>query len=53
MRNQVRVLVGTMLDVAGRRRSVDDFRALLAGPRAVAPATLTPPHGLYLVRVDY
>jgi tRNA pseudouridine38-40 synthase len=53
MRNQVRVLVGTMLEVGGGRRSVDDFRALLAGaPRAWAGET-APPHGLYLVGVEY
>jgi tRNA pseudouridine38-40 synthase len=53
MRNQVRVLVGTMLEVGGGRRSVDDFRALLVGaPRAWAGET-APPHGLYLIGVEY
>jgi tRNA pseudouridine38-40 synthase len=53
MRSQVRVLVGTMLEVAGHRRSVDDFRALLEGaPRDRAGET-APPHGLYLIAVGY
>jgi tRNA pseudouridine38-40 synthase len=53
MRNQVRILVGTMLEVAGGRRSVEDFAALLAGaPRSAAGET-APPHGLYLVGVRY
>ncbi len=53
MRNQVRVLVGTMLEVAGGRRSLGDFRSLLEGaPRDRAGET-APPHGLYLIAVGY
>lgn len=53
MRNMVRVLVGTMLEVASGRRSVDSFEKLLAGaPRSEAGDT-APPHGLYLESVTY
>jgi tRNA pseudouridine38-40 synthase len=53
MRHMNRVLVGTMLDVAGGRRTVAEFVALLGGrPRADAGLT-APAHGLYLVGVGY
>jgi tRNA pseudouridine38-40 synthase len=53
MRNMVRVLVGTMLEVANGRRSIDDFERLLQGaPRSEAGDT-APPHGLYLESVSY
>jgi tRNA pseudouridine38-40 synthase len=53
MRNMVRALVGTQLEVASGRRSVEDFVRLLAGaPRSQAGDTV-PPQGLCLESVGY
>ena len=53
LRRMVRILVGTMLDVAAGRRSGADFERLLEGrPRAEAGDT-APPHGLFLEAVRY
>jgi tRNA pseudouridine38-40 synthase len=49
----VRVLLGTTLEVAAGRRSLDDFESLLCGaPRDRAGET-APAHGLYLASVRY
>ncbi len=53
MRNMVRALVGTMLEVANGRRSVDDFKTLLQGAPRSAGGDTAPPHGLYLESVAY
>jgi len=53
MRNMVRVLVGTMLEVAAGRRSLEDFAVLLRGaPRERAGDTARA-HGLHLAGVRY
>ncbi|MEX0992537.1 MAG: tRNA pseudouridine(38-40) synthase TruA [Solirubrobacterales bacterium] len=53
MRHMVRVVVGTMLEVARGRGDVDEFVRLLEGaPRSAAGPTAEP-HGLYLASVSY
>jgi tRNA pseudouridine38-40 synthase len=53
MRNMIRVLVGTMLEVGGGRRPVEAFIELLGGrPRAQAGVT-APPHGLHFLGAGY
>lgn len=53
MRNMVRVLVGTQLEVASGRRALDSFRQLLTGAPRSAAGDTAPPHGLYLESVSY
>jgi tRNA pseudouridine38-40 synthase len=53
MRNMVRALVGTMLEVGGGKRAPDDFAGLLAGATRERAGETAPAHGLYLASVRY
>lgn len=53
MRNMVRVLVGTMLEVASGRRTAENFAQLLEGATRGDAGDTAPPHGLYLESVAY
>jgi tRNA pseudouridine38-40 synthase len=53
MRNMVRALVGTMLEVASSRRSVENFTALLEGAHRTEGGDTAPPYALYLESVSY
>jgi tRNA pseudouridine38-40 synthase len=53
MRNMVRVLVGSMLEVGGGRRSPEDFAELLRGAPRERAGDTAPAHGLHLASVRY
>jgi tRNA pseudouridine38-40 synthase len=53
LRHMVRAIVGTLVEIGRGWRSVESMAQLVErGTRAQAGAT-APPHGLFLVRVDY
>jgi tRNA pseudouridine38-40 synthase len=53
MRQMNRVVVGTMLEVGGGRRSVASFSELLLGRARAEAGPTAPAHGLYLAGVGY
>lgn len=53
MRHMNRILMGTMLQVAGGRRELDDFARLLSGAARPEAGPTLPPQGLFLAGVDY
>jgi tRNA pseudouridine38-40 synthase len=53
LRHMNRVLVGTMLEVAAGRASLEDFTGLLSGGERSEAGKTAPAHGLALARVSY
>jgi tRNA pseudouridine38-40 synthase len=53
LQHQVRSMVGSLVHVGEGKWSADDLSAALAARDRAACGQVAPPHGLYLVRVDY
>ena len=53
LHNQVRSMVGSLVQVGDGKWSGDDLAAALAARDRARCGTVAPPEGLYLVRVDY
>lgn len=53
LHNQVRSMVGSLVMVGDGKWTADDLAAALAARDRAACGPVAPPHGLYLVKVDY
>ena len=53
LHRQVRSMVGTLVEVGAGRWSADTFKAAFEAADRSRCGPVAPPHGLYLVRVDY
>jgi tRNA pseudouridine38-40 synthase len=53
LHHQVRSMVGSLAHVGGGKWSADDLANALAARDRAACGQVAPPHGLYLVRVEY
>jgi tRNA pseudouridine38-40 synthase len=53
LQHQVRSMVGSLIHVGEGKWSTDDLAAALAARDRTRCGQVAPPHGLYLVRVDY
>jgi tRNA pseudouridine38-40 synthase len=53
LHHQVRSMVGSLVHVGEGKWSADDLAGALAARDRAACGQVAPPHGLYLVRVEY
>lgn len=53
LHNMVRCLVGTMIEVARHRFTLDEFQSFIENPDKNAPVVRAPAHGLFLDDVRY
>ena len=53
LRNMVRAIVGTMIEVGAKKRTLEEFRAIIRSKNRSNAGTSAPSQGLYLVEIDY
>jgi tRNA pseudouridine38-40 synthase len=49
----VRAIVGTMIEVGAKKRSLDEFREIIRSKNRSNAGTSAPAKGLYLIKIDY
>jgi tRNA pseudouridine38-40 synthase len=53
LRHTVRIIVGSLVEVGRGRQPVDWISGVIASRNRAAAGPTAPPHGLFLVRVEY
>ncbi|MDO4500948.1 MAG: tRNA pseudouridine(38-40) synthase TruA [Erysipelotrichaceae bacterium] len=53
LRNMVRIMVGTLIDLGRGKKSLDDIKDMLATPKKDTRRYNIDPNGLYLVKIKY
>jgi len=53
LRNMVRAVVGTLLEVGRHRMSIEEFGSVIVAKNRCKAGTSVPAHGLYLVDIQY
>lgn len=53
LRNMVRAIVGTMINIGLEKIAVDDFRKIIESKNRNKAGFSVPAHGLYLTKIEY
>jgi tRNA pseudouridine38-40 synthase len=53
LRNMVRAIVGTMIEVGAKKRTLEEFRKIITSKNRSNAGTSAPAHGLYLINIEY
>jgi tRNA pseudouridine38-40 synthase len=53
LKHMVRAIVGTLVEVGNGKRAPDSLQTIMAAKNRTAAGRTAPPHGLFLMRVDY
>jgi tRNA pseudouridine38-40 synthase len=53
LRNMVRAIVGTMIEVGAKKRTLEEFREIISSKNRSNAGTSAPAHGLYLTHIEY
>ena len=51
--NMVRIIVGTLIDVGIRKIDTEDIPSIINSKDRKLAGKTVPPHGLYLLKVEY